>query len=204
VTSSGACGLVRIDAPDSDIELTQQFIPAHEADAFAASLIADADWEQQTLKIFGREVLAPRLSAWYGDPGAAYAYSGLRLEPKPWLPALRELRDRVERAAGCCFNSVLLNLYRDGRDGMGWHSDDERELGDLPTIASLSFGGSRRFLLRHRRRRDLVPLELHPAHGSLILMAGATQRFWKHCVPKTARPVEPRLNLTYREIREQP
>jgi len=203
VTSREASERVRFDAPDSDIALTQQFLPAREAGAFAESLIADADWEQQTLKIFGREVLAPRLSAWYGDPNAGYSYSGLRLEPKPWLPALSELRTRVEHAAGCRFNSVLLNLYRDGRDGIGWHSDDEYELGDSPTIASLSFGGVRRFLLRHRRRRDLAPLELHPGHGSLILMAGATQRCWKHSVPKTARPVEPRLNLTYREIREQ-
>ena len=196
-----AADCVPIDAPDAELALTPHFLSEREADAFAASLIAEADWEQQVLKIFGREVAAPRLSAWYGDPGAAYAYSGLRLEPKPWLPALSELRSRLERRTGCHFNSVLLNLYRDGRDGMGWHSDDEPELGYAPTIASLSFGGARRFLLRHRTRRDLDTLTLHPGHGSLILMAGSTQRCWKHSVPKTARPTEPRLNLTYRAIR---
>jgi alkylated DNA repair dioxygenase AlkB len=192
----------RIDAPDADIEITQHFFSACEADGFAETLTREADWTQQILKIFGREVAAPRLSAWYGDPGASYAYSGLRLEPKPWLPALGEIRGRVERATGCRFNSVLLNLYRDGRDGMGWHSDDERELGDTPTIASLSFGGVRRFLLRHRTRRDAGPLELHPGHGSLLLMAGSTQRYWKHSLPKTALPALPRLNLTYRNIVE--
>ena len=195
-----AAGSTRIDAPDADIELIQHYFTKCEADSFAASLIASADLEQQTLKIFGRDVVAPRLSAWYGDPGASYAYSGLRLEPKPWIPALREIRSRVERTTGCRFNSVLLNLYRDGRDSMGWHSDDERELGDTPTIASLSFGETRRFLLRHRTRRDLEPLELLPGHGSLLLMAGTTQSAWKHAVPKTARPVAPRLNLTFRTI----
>jgi alkylated DNA repair dioxygenase AlkB len=116
------------------------------------------------------------------------------------LPALAEIRCRLEDAIGCRFNSVLLNLYRDGRDGMGWHSDDEPELGREPTIASLSFGATRRFLLRHRERRDLPTLELRPANGSLILMSGVTQRYWKHQVPKTARPTGPRLNLTFRSI----
>jgi len=193
-----------IDAPDAEIELIPGFFSPAEADDFAEDLITGADWEQQTLTLFGRAVTAPRLSAWYGDPGARYAYSGLVLEPKPWLPALRGIRRRLEEATRVPFNSVLMNLYRDGRDGMGWHSDDERELGPSPSIASLSFGGVRRFLLRHRTRRDLETLELLPEHGSLIVMAGSTQRYWKHSVPKTARPAEPRLNLTFRTIRPGP
>ncbi|MBW2288613.1 MAG: alpha-ketoglutarate-dependent dioxygenase AlkB [Deltaproteobacteria bacterium] len=200
LTRGAAAGCTRIDAPDADIEFTPHFYTESEADALAVKLITSAELEQQTLKIFGRNVVAPRLSAWYGDPGATYAYSGLRLEPKPWFPALGDIRNRLERTMGCRFNSVLLNLYRDGRDSIGWHSDDEPELGEEPTIASLSFGGTRRFLLRHRTRPELDTLELLPGHGSLILMAGATQSAWKHAVPKTACPADPRLNLTFRTI----
>lgn len=195
-----SAGYTRIDAPDADIELIQDYFTKSEADSIAATLIASAEFEQQTLTIFGRDVVAPRLTAWYGDPGTSYSYSGRRLEPKPWFPALSEIRSHVSRSTGCRFNSVLLNLYRDGRDSMGWHSDDERELGETPTIASLSFGGTRRFLLRHRTRGDLDTLELRPGHGSLLLMAGTTQSAWKHSVPKTARPVDTRLNLTFRTI----
>jgi alkylated DNA repair dioxygenase AlkB len=195
-----AAGCTRIDAPDAHIEFQPHFYAKPEANALLEALFASAELEQQTLKIFGRDVVAPRLSAWYGDPGASYAYSGLRREPKPWFPALGEIRDRLEQTIGHRFNSVLLNYYRDGRDSMGWHSDDEAELGDEPTIASLSFGGTRRFLLRHRTRSDLDTLELLPGNGSLIWMAGTTQSAWKHAVPKTARPVDPRLNLTFRMI----
>jgi alkylated DNA repair dioxygenase AlkB len=193
-------GCTRIDAPDADIEFHPHYYAKGEADALQEALIASAELEQQTLKIFGRDVVAPRLSAWYGDPGTSYAYSGLRLEPKPWLPALDEIRERLDQTTGHRFNSVLLNFYRDGRDSMGWHSDDEPELGEEPVIASLSFGGPRRFLLRHRTRSELDTLELLPGHGSLIRMAGTTQSCWKHAVPKTARPVDPRLNLTFRTI----
>lgn len=195
-----AADCTRIAAPDADIEFSPHFYAEAAASSLAATLIASAELEQQTLKIFGRDVVAPRLSAWYGDPGASYAYSGLRLEPKPWLPALDEIRNRLEQTTGHRFNSVLLNFYRDGRDSMGWHSDDEPELGEEPVIASLSFGGTRRFLLRHRTRRELDTLALLPGHGSLILMAGTTQSCWKHAVPKTTRRVDPRLNLTFRSI----
>jgi alkylated DNA repair dioxygenase AlkB len=200
LTRDAAVRFTRIDAPEADIEFTPHFYSRAEADRLAGKLIASADLEQQTLKIFGRNLAAPRLSAWYGDPGADYAYSGIRLEPKPWLSALDEIREHLEQTTGYRFNSVLLNFYRDGRDSMGWHSDDEPELGCEPTIASLSFGGTRRFLLRHRTRSELDTLELLPGHGSLILMAGTTQAAWKHSIPKTARPVEPRLNLTFRRI----
>lgn len=191
---------MRLQIPDAEIEFEESFLVDRDAEAWRADLVANVSWERQTLRIFGRAVPVPRLSAWYGDPGATYAYSGIRLEPLPWLPALSEIRRRLEGAVGCGFNSVLLNLYRDGRDGMGWHSDDEPELGREPTIASLSLGATRRFLLRHRERRELPTLELRPTNGSLILMSGATQRYWKHQVPKTTRPTEPRLNLTFRAI----
>jgi alkylated DNA repair dioxygenase AlkB len=158
------------------------------------------EWEQHRIRIRGREIASPRLSAWYGDPDAHYRYSGLSLEPRPWLPVILELKSRVEAACDEPFNSVLLNLYRDGSDSMGWHSDDEPELGERPLIASLSLGATRRFRLRHRRRKDLEPVAIDLEGGSLLIMEGDTQRFWKHQVPKTKRTVEPRINLTFRNI----
>jgi alkylated DNA repair dioxygenase AlkB len=149
--------------------------------------------------LFGRRVAAPRLEAWYGDPGARYAYSGLAHEPLPWTPLLLDLRERVVDAAGGAYNSVLANLYRDGNDSNGWHADDERELGPEPHIASLSFGAPRRFLMRHRRDPSLR-LELLLAPGSLLVMRGATQQCWKHAVPKTRAVTGARINLTYRLV----
>jgi alkylated DNA repair dioxygenase AlkB len=141
----------------------------------------------------------PRLTAWYADPGAAYTYSGLRNDPLPWTPELAELRDAVAARLDHRFNSVLLNRYRSGDDGVSWHSDDERELGGEPLIASLSFGATRRFLLRDRSTRKLaasLPLE----HGSLLVMRGRSQRDFQHCVPKDPRATGERINLTFRTI----
>ena len=143
---------------------------------------------------------SPRLSAWYGDPSARYAYSGLSLEPIPWFPVLAEIKAEVEAASGAVFNSVLANLYRDGADSMGWHSDDEPELGERPVIASASFGAIRRFRLRHRHRRELDPVAVPLNHGSLLIMKGDTQSNWKHQIPKTRKVSEPRVNLTFRTI----
>jgi alkylated DNA repair dioxygenase AlkB len=151
------------------------------------------------VRIFGREIASPRLSCWIGDAEAVYTYSGTRFEPRAWTSALAELRDAVSAQCGEIYNSVLCNLYRDGRDAMGWHSDSEPELGPAPVIASLSFGAARRFRLRHKRDRALR-LELDLASGSLLLMAGATQRNYRHDLPRTVRPVAPRINLTFRRI----
>lgn len=124
--------------------------------------------------------------------------------PAPWLPVILELKTRVEAVCDASFNSVLLNLYRDGADSMGWHSDDEPELGERPEIASLSLGATRRFRLRHRRRKDLEPVAIDLENGSLLIMKGETQRFWKHHVPKTKRVAESRVNLTFRNIWRAP
>lgn len=148
--------------------------------------------------MFGKLLPMPRLTAWYGDKG--YTYSGLHNKPQPWLPVLLELKERVEQASGNKYNSVLLNLYRTGQDSMGWHSDDEAELGNEPAIASLSFGGERKFSFRHRTRKDLKSQSIDLAHGSLLLMQGATQHHWLHQVPKTARAMTPRINLTFRKV----
>lgn len=158
------------------------------------------EWEQKVIQIYGREVASPRLTAWYGDPGAVYSYSGITLDPLPWIRPIVEVKQRIEALAGCSFNSVLANQYRDGLDSMGWHSDDEPELGEEPVIASVSFGAVRRFLLRHRMRKDLEVLEFPLGGGAGLVMRGPTQRHWRHQVPKTGRKVGVRVNLTFRQI----
>ncbi|MBJ6107459.1 alpha-ketoglutarate-dependent dioxygenase AlkB [Hymenobacter sp. BT523] len=186
--------------PQADLLFDPAFLPAAEADALLAQLTAEVAWEQRSIRLFGQEFPQPRLTAWYGDPEARYTYSGLAWEPRPWTPVLQALRQRVAAACAAPFNSVLLNLYRDGRDSMGWHADDEPELGPEPVIASLSLGATRRFRLRPRPGLVLPPLSLDLASGSLLLMRGPTQQHWQHALPKTTRPLGPRLNLTFRWV----
>jgi alkylated DNA repair dioxygenase AlkB len=154
---------------------------------------------QQQIKIFGKEVCVPRLTAWYGDKGMSYSYSGITVNPLPWTPALLEIRDRVGARSGTPFNSVLLNQYRTGADSVAWHADDEPELGLNPIIASVSFGGTRKFQLKHKTRKEMRH-SLDLTCGSLLLMRGKTQHHWLHQVPKTKRAVETRVNLTFRVI----
>lgn len=156
--------------------------------------------------IGGRTVTAPRLVSWHGDEGTAYAYSGVRHAPAPWTPGLAEMRALVQATTGLTFNAVLANYYRDGRDSMGWHADAEPEIGPTPDdrwIASLSLGAPRRFLVRHRKRPS-DQHELALGDGALLVMRGTTQQHYRHSVPKTTRPVGPRLNLTFRHIRPAP
>jgi len=176
------------------------FLAPAEADELLVRLLQGRDWEQLELRIFGRRVPAPRLSAWYGAPDAVYRYSGVVHQPRPWPVCLAELRERLFARLGVRFNSVLANLYRNGRDSVGWHSDDEPELGGEPVIASVSLGARRRFLIRPRRETNAASVALELEHGSLFTMWGATQRDWKHCVPKSAGCSEPRVNLTFRRI----
>ncbi|RDJ00702.1 alpha-ketoglutarate-dependent dioxygenase AlkB [Dyella solisilvae] len=188
--------------PGADLSIWPHWLPAAEADAVLAELVASIPWEVHRIRIYGREVDSPRLSCWIGDADATYVYSRTRFEPRPWTPALSALRRRAEEACGASFNSVLANLYRDGRDSMGWHSDDEQELGERPVIASLSLGAVRRFRVKPRRadgRAQVHAIEL--GHGSLLRMAGDTQRHYVHDLPKVAGVTEPRLNLTFRHIR---
>lgn len=170
-----------------------------EADRLLLELRQGIEWQQEEILIFGRRTVVPRLVAWHGDPHASYTYSGTRHEPSAWTAPLLEIRARIEALTGAAFNSVLLNLYRDGRDGMGWHADDEAELGANPVIASVSLGATRRFRMRHRKRRaETLGLDLE--HGSLLVMQGATQHHWLHAVPKVTRPVGERINLTFRRV----
>ncbi len=192
--------LAPLPLPQAELLFDPAFLPAAEAETLLAQLRAEVAWEQRSIRLFGQEVPQPRLTAWYGDPAARYTYSGLHWEPTPWTATLRHLRQRVEAATGTRFNSVLLNLYRNGRDSMGWHADDEPELGPTPAIASLSLGATRRFRLRPRPGTPAQPFGLDLPTGSLLLMRGPTQQHWQHALPKTARPIGPRLNLTFRWV----
>ena len=181
------------------LRYAEAFLSPAEADASLAALLSDVPWKQSEIRLYGRTVREPRLGCWMGDPGAVYRYSGTVFRPEPWIAPVLGLKHAVEAATGHAFNSVLLNLYRDGRDAMGWHSDDEPELGPAPVIASVSLGGVRRFLLRERRagaRSSGIAL----AHGSLLVMAGDLQQRYRHSVPRTAKPVAARVNLTFRRI----
>ena len=188
----------RLPLADADLLLWRQVDLGCDDTALMQQLIDDTEWRQQEITVYGKAYLQPRLSAWHGDLG--YRYSGIRLEPAPWTPLLQQLRQRIELLTGRQFNSVLLNYYRDQNDAMGMHSDDERELGPRPAIASLSLGGKRDFVLKHRTRRDLASLRLPLESGSLLLMQGETQKYWRHGINRLKRNCEPRLNLTFRQV----
>lgn len=192
----------RISLEDGgELLLAEQWLSPAEALRFEAALMREVPWQQKTISMMGRQVMQPRLVAWFGDPGAVYTYSGTRNDPLPWTPALAELRSRVEETAGHTFNSVLANLYRDGRDSMGFHADKEKELGENPVIASVSLGATRRFQLRYAGKKKGVPgRDIDLTGGSLLIMRGTTQHFWRHGVPKERGPVGPRINLTFRRI----
>jgi alkylated DNA repair dioxygenase AlkB len=163
-------------------------------------LIAETEWRTESVVMWGRRLPQPRLTAWYGDPGRRYAYSGIELDPLAWTPLLRDIKGRVEHAARTAFNSVLLNYYRDHRDSIGFHSDDEPELAARPVIASLSLGEERTFVLKHKWLKDAAPMLLRLASGSLLVMGGDTQHAWRHGIRKETRPCGPRINLTFRTI----
>ena len=184
--------------PGAELRYAPEWFPADLADELFTKLRQAVPWETHRIRLFGRWVDSPRLSCWIGDREAVYTYSGTRFEPHPWPAALRELRRRLAAELGCEFNSVLANRYRDGRDYMGWHSDNEATLGVKPVIASVSLGASRRFVLKHRH--SLSKLELSLPHGSLLVMAGETQTHSQHALPRTARPVGERINLTFRRV----
>ncbi|WP_076589247.1 alpha-ketoglutarate-dependent dioxygenase AlkB family protein [Vibrio ostreicida] len=190
----GALNYPWLTLTNGKILWVEHFIDKEEADVLQATLRETVPWSQEKITLFGRSVSQPRLQAWYGDK--AYTYSGLTLTPTPLPPSLEALKSRCEISAQQNFNSVFLNLYRDGQDSMGAHQDNEPELGPNPTIASLSLGSTRRFVLKHTQTAQRHVLEL--THGSLLVMSGELQHYWKHSVPKTTKPVGERINLTFR------
>jgi len=184
---------------DADLVFYPSLFNLQESEQLLAELTQAIKWQQDWITLFGRSMPLPRLTAWYGDPGKSYTYSGITMMSIPWTKTLLDLKFRVEAVSGVTFSSVLLNLYRDGNDSMGWHSDDEPELGQNPVIGSLSFGGTRRFMLRHKLEKGLR-LQLDLTSGSFLLMQGTTQHYWQHQIPKTKYAVIPRINLTFRVI----
>lgn len=190
---------IDLDLPNATVIYYPLFFDKNEADLIYATLKKEIPWQQDTIKIFGKIHPQPRLTALFGNIEKAYSYSNITMQPHLWSPLLLQIKSRVENATNSKFTSVLLNYYRDGKDSNGWHADNEKELGINPVIASISFGANRTFQLKHNSHKDLkksIVLE----HGSLLLMKGTTQHYWKHQIPKTAKPIGSRINLTFRFI----
>lgn len=190
--------------PAGTLRYWESFWQPEQADRLMAELMTEPDWAQRSIVMFGRSVLQPRLTAFHGDFGVRYRYSGKTLDAAGWTPQLAELRDQLKARLGLEFNCVLCNLYRNGQDSMGWHADNEPELGACPSIASISLGAARPFQIKPRAGETGTPSSLVLAHGSLLLMAGDMQQYWLHQLPKTRRQIAPRINLTFRQIIKMP
>jgi alkylated DNA repair dioxygenase AlkB len=189
-----------LSMPDAEVVFYRNFFSTTEGDMLFEQLLRETKWRQDKIKYYGKEMNLPRLTAWHGEKGTAYTYSNIQMNPDPWTQTLLYIKEKVEGVAKANFNSVLLNLYRDGKDSVSWHRDNEPELGKNPVIASLSFGATRPFQLKHKLDKDMSKVSLDLSHGSLLIMQGATQEFWLHQIPKTSKPVGQRLNLTFRYI----
>ena len=184
---------------DGEVYFEEHFFSKEESDHFFKALLQEINWKQEPIKIFGKLVMQPRLTAWYGDPEASYSYSGINLHPEDWNATLKEIKNKIELHTGKKFNSALLNLYRNQVDSMGFHRDNEKELGLNPTIASVSFGEEREFQFKHIKKKELKK-SLVLTHGSLLLMTGSTQHHWQHALPKRAKEMGARINITFRYI----
>ncbi|WP_297337805.1 alpha-ketoglutarate-dependent dioxygenase AlkB [Algoriphagus sp.] len=182
-----------------EVHFYEKFFVQKEADQFFKFLIDQVPWKQEPIWMFGKKVMQPRLTALYGDPKVAYSYSGIEMKALNWIQPLVEIRKRIESLVSINFTHVLLNYYRTGQDSMGWHRDNEASLGKNPCIASVSFGATRNFQLRHyESKSNKLTIPLH--HGSLLIMAGESQHYWEHQIPKTKRDPGPRINLTFRKL----
>lgn len=188
-----------LELEGAQVTYYSQFIEPQEAARIFKSLLEKTPWQQDDIKVYGKVYAQPRLTALYANNGLPYSYSNITMHPHPFTPVLDKIREQVERVSNEKFTTCLLNLYRDGKDSNGWHSDDEKELGKNPTIASVSLGASRVFKFREKRATSNVhSIKLEP--GSLLLMQGETQHNWHHQVPKTSKLIKPRINLTFRKI----
>jgi len=189
------------DSQSSDsVQLHPNFIGELEASDLYHTLLKLVEWQEESLWIAGKERQVPRLVAWYGDSEAQYRYSGRLHQPLPWIEPLKQLKEVLQSQLNTTFNSVLCNLYRNGRDSMGWHADNEKELGDEPVIASVSLGQARAFHLKHKTNPKLRH-KMTLTSGSLLVMQGTTQQHWLHQVPKESSITESRINLTFRMIK---
>lgn len=185
---------------DGSLKYTGRIMAWEKADRYFQRLLKEIEWRQDEVVIFGKKIITKRKVAWYGDKDFSYTYSGRTRTALPWTAALLELKAIVEELSGSCFNSCLLNLYHSGEEGMSWHSDNEKELGEEPVIASLSLGAERKFALKHKESKEKLTLQLE--NGSLLVMSGPMQQYWLHSLPKTKKVHAPRINLTFRNIRE--
>lgn len=192
--------MAKIELPHSEIYYYPNFFDPVISNNLFDQLDRKIQWRQDYITVFGKTHLQPRLTAWYGDEGLTYTYSNITMYPHGWINCLQEIRNKIESFLQVQFNSVLLNYYRHGKDSMGWHSDNEAELGKNPLIASVSLGGERRFMLKTRDKKNPLKSEINLCNGSLLVMGGETQHYWLHQIPKTRKSVEPRINLTFRQI----
>jgi alkylated DNA repair dioxygenase AlkB len=190
---------IHFDLQDADLIYYPNFYDFAEANAIFDHLLSDIPWQQDDIRVYGKIYAQPRLTALFGNDGKPYSYSNITMQPHEWNLSLKKMKLLIESVADESFTTVLLNLYRDGKDSNGWHADNEKELGRNPVIASLSFGAERYFHLQHNTDKNLK-LKILLEHGSLLLMKGTTQHFWKHQIPKTAKPIGNRINLTFRKI----
>lgn len=190
---------ILLNLPDAEIIYYPNFFDKEDADRIFEQLLNEIPWQQDDIKVFGKTHPQPRLTALFGNDGKPYSYSNIKMQPHPWNMLLQKIKSLVEDCSETNFTSVLLNQYRNGKDSNGWHADNEKELETNPVIASLSFGAERTFQLKHNSDLSLkksIVLE----HGSLLIMKGTTQHFWKHQIPKTSKPIGSRVNLTFRII----
>lgn len=194
--ASGLAGKKVFDLPDCELILIDNFFTKEESDLYYEKLLHQTKWREYEMEIFDKTVTAPRMISWYEDKDNV----GADQNGPDWTYELLTIRGRVEKETQLDFNSLLLNLYRNGKDSVAWHSDKEHNTGKDPIIASVTFGETRMFRLRHKFRKDLGQVEIPLHHGSFLLMAGTTNSFWQHQVPKTARDVLPRINLTFRRV----
>ncbi|HLK28704.1 MAG TPA: alpha-ketoglutarate-dependent dioxygenase AlkB [Puia sp.] len=184
---------------NGEVFLFENFFSKEESEKYFHHLSIEIKWKQEPIKIFGKEVMQPRLTAWYGNADKPYTYSGLTMQPNAWTKQLLEIKNKIETVSEVKFTSALLNFYRDGNDSMGWHRDNEKELGLNPVIGSVNFGASRIFKLRNYKDKKIVrSMEL--TNGSFLLMKGETQHYWEHALPKTSKPKGARINITFRII----
>jgi len=191
---------IYFELPDAEIIYYPDFFGKEKADAFFEKLKTEIPWQQDEITVFGKTYPQPRLTALFGNEGKPYNYSNIVMQPHAWNSLLLFIKNEIEEVCNENFTTVLLNYYRDGKDSNGWHADDEKELGRNPVIASVSFGVERSFHLQHNFIKE-QKLKINLEHGSLLIMKGTTQHFWKHQIPKTAKPIGSRINLTFRIIK---
>ena len=191
---------IKLALPDANITYYSSFFSPKESSEYFQILLNEIEWQEDDIKVFGKTYKQPRLTALYGMNNASYRYSGITMFPKPFNSILKEIKTKIEEITEIKFTTVLLNFYRDGSDSNGWHSDDEKELGENPLIASISLGAERTFRLRHKKDKTKKK-NLILQHGSLLIMKGETQHHWQHCIPKSKKDIKPRINLTFRVIK---